>query len=79
MVMTGGRYSLLELADCARVSPTTIRFWVSRGYLPRSLGRGSTRYFTATHLERARRLRQLREDQRTLAEIAEYLDSTPDG
>lgn len=69
--------TLAELADAAQIPARTVRFYIARGLLsgPAKAGRGAE--YTAEHLERLQRIRELQAGGTTLAEIARALDGAP--
>lgn len=52
-------------------SQRTIRYYTNIGILPKANGRGPTAYYGQEHLEILRKIRQSRDEQRTLSEIRE--------
>lgn len=58
-----------ELARSAGVSVDTVRFYQSRGLLPGPRRAGRVALYSEAHLERLRRIRVLRQDGFTLAQI----------
>jgi DNA-binding transcriptional MerR regulator len=66
----GREWSLTELAAEAGMPARTIRFYIARGLLdgPLHAGRGAT--YGSRHLERLRRISELRNQGLTLAEIS---------
>ncbi len=63
-----------ELAERSGVPARRIRYYVSRGLLPPPSGRGPTARYTSDHLERLRRIRELRAQRLGLEEIRERLE-----
>ena len=54
-------YKLEELAEAAKVSPRTVRYYVQRGLLPAPTFRGRDTAYDAEHLVRLRAIKQLQE------------------
>lgn len=69
--------TLAELADESGIPARTIRFYIARGLLkgPVKAGRGAV--YTAGHLRRLEKIKQLQADGRMLAEIARELSDSP--
>ncbi len=69
--------TLAELADESGIPARTIRFYIARGLLngPVKAGRGAV--YTAGHLARLEKIKQLQADGRMLAEIARELSDSP--
>jgi len=61
--------SLSELAGKAGIPARTVRFYISRGLLPRPVGAGRGARYEEMHLERLREILQLQREGLTLAEI----------
>jgi len=55
--------------------PTTIRYYISLGLLPRAHGRGPHAYYTDEHLNRLKAIRREREARCTLADFRERFAS----
>lgn len=72
------RYNIRELVRESDVPRRTIRYYVQRDLLPPPHGAGRGHYYTADHLERLRRIRQLQEQGRSLDEIALLLTRPDD-
>ena len=66
-------YAIGELADAAGLSRRAVRFYVQRGLLPPPEGRGRGARYTASHLQRLERIRELQEAGRSLQEIQAIL------
>ncbi len=73
-IVTGRRYSLDQIASEVEIPVTTIRNWIRRGYMKASYGSGRSRYFTTEHRDRLLHIKMMKEQQRTLADIADHLD-----
>lgn len=73
-------YRVEELATAADLRVDTIRFYQSRGLLPKPLRRGRQAIYLPEHLEVLRRIRRLGEQGFTLAQIDQILNrsSSPD-
>jgi DNA-binding transcriptional MerR regulator len=69
--------TLAELAEASGIPARTIRFYITRGLLdgPVKAGRGAV--YTAEHLARLERIKQLQAEGRMLAEIAHELSGVP--
>lgn len=67
-------YSLSELASLTRVTPRTIRYYISEGLLP-SPGAGPQARYTDEHLDRVRLIKHLQRNHLPLAEIRTQLKS----
>jgi len=69
--------TLAELSEESGIPARTIRFYIARGLLdgPVKSGRGAV--YTAEHLARLEKIRQLQAEGRMLAEIAHELSDGP--
>jgi DNA-binding transcriptional MerR regulator len=69
--------TLAELSEESGIPARTIRFYIARGLLdgPVKSGRGAV--YTADHLGRLEKIRQLQGEGRMLAEIAHDLSGSP--
>jgi len=69
--------TLAELSEESGIPARTIRFYIARGLLdgPVKAGRGAV--YTAEHLVRLEKIKQLQAEGRMLAEIAHYLNGGP--
>jgi DNA-binding transcriptional MerR regulator len=67
-----------ELARRARVSVDTVRFYQSRGLLPGPRRQGRVALYSDAHLERLGRIRSLRQEGFTLAQIQRLLAGSDD-
>jgi DNA-binding transcriptional MerR regulator len=67
-------YRVEALAAAAGVRVDTVRFYQTRGLLPKPKRRGRVAIYEAAHLERLRRIRELLEQGFTLAQIERVLD-----
>ena len=72
------RYRVDELAARCGMSIDTIRFYQSGGLLPPPQREGRIAWYTQEHLERLRRIRQLKTKGFTLASIRRLLDGELD-
>lgn len=72
------RYSLTELADLARVTPRTIRYYLAQGLLPATSQSGPRTTYDAGHLARLRLIRRLQGEHLPLAEIRHRLEDLGD-
>lgn len=72
------RYRVDELAARCGMSVDTIRFYQSGGLLPPPQREGRIAWYTQEHLERLRRVRQLKTKGFTLASIKRLLDGDLD-
>lgn len=72
------RYRVDELAARCGMSVDTIRFYQSGGLLPPPQREGRIAWYTQDHLERLRRIRQLKTKGFTLASIRRLLDGDLD-
>lgn len=72
------RYSLIELADLANVTPRTIRYYITQGLLrsPGSVGPGVK--YDDTDFARLRLIKRLQSEHQPLAEIRTQLDALGD-
>ncbi len=68
-------WSLAELAELAGVPARTIRFYISRGLLPRPAGGGRAAVYTPEHRERLDAIRKLQARGMMLHDIARELGS----
>lgn len=66
--------SIAELADAAGLSRRAIRFYVQQGLLPPPLGAGRGSHYDASHLERLRRIGELRAAGHSLDAIRRILE-----
>jgi hypothetical protein len=67
-------YRVEDLASAAGVRVDTVRFYQTRGLLPRPRRRGRVAIYDDAHLERLRRVRELVDQGFTLAQIQRVLD-----
>jgi DNA-binding transcriptional MerR regulator len=69
--------SLAELSEESSIPARTIRFYIARGLLdgPRKAGRGAA--YTAEHLARLEKIKEMQAEGRMLAEIAHDLTGGP--
>ena len=72
-------YRVEELATAAGVRVDTVRFYQSRGLLPKPGRRGRAAIYDAEHLARLRRIRSLVEEGFSLAQIGRVLNEDPQG
>jgi len=72
-------YRVEALAAAAGVRVDTVRFYQSRGLLPKPGRRGRAAIYEAGHLQRLRRIRSLVEQGFSLAQIGRVLDGEPGG
>lgn len=72
------RFSLTELADLARVTPRTVRYYLAQGLLPAIGQSGPGSKYDPGHLARLRLIRRLQAEHLPLAEIRQRLDSLDD-
>jgi DNA-binding transcriptional MerR regulator len=72
-------YRLPELADAAGVTPRTVRYYIAQGLLPSPGRLGAGTRYGSDHLDRLHRIRRLRDQGLSLAEIRDRLEppSTP--
>jgi len=68
-----------ELAGKAGVSVDTVRFYQKQGLLPPPVREGRVAWYTAEHLSRMGRVKELRRRGFTLAVIRRFLDGELDG
>jgi DNA-binding transcriptional MerR regulator len=71
--------TLAELSEESSIPARTIRFYIARGLLdgPVKAGRGAV--YTAEHLARLEKIKELQAEGRMLAEIAHHLNGGPPG
>ena len=74
----GPRYRLWDLLNESGVSPATYNNWRRQGLLPPAVRQGRHSFYTGAHLTRLRRIVAVRDQNRTLADIRDYLDPEPD-
>ena len=69
--------TLAELSEESNIPARTIRFYIARGLLdgPAKAGRGAV--YTADHLARLGKIKQMQAEGRMLAEIAHDLSGSP--
>jgi DNA-binding transcriptional MerR regulator len=72
------RYTLTELANLSRLTPRTIRYYVSQGLLAAPGTPGPGAKYTDADLARLRLIRQLQREHQPLAEIRGYLAGLDD-
>jgi DNA-binding transcriptional MerR regulator len=72
------RYRVDELAGRCGVSVDTIRFYQTRGLLPRPEREGRIAWYSDEHLDRLHRIRDLKQKGFTLTSIRTLLDGRPD-
>ncbi len=72
------RYSLTELADLARVTPRTVRYYMAQGLVPSPGQSGPGAKYDDTHLGRLRVIRKLQREHLPLAEIRQRLAGLDD-
>jgi len=63
------RYTLMELAALAGVTPRTVRYYVAQGLLPAAPSAGPGAKYGDAHLARLRLIRRLQRDHQPLAAI----------
>ncbi|MFP5299154.1 MAG: MerR family transcriptional regulator [Actinomycetota bacterium] len=68
------RYRVDSLAARAGVSVDTVRFYQSKGLLPQPAREGRVAWYSDDHLDRLRRIRELKEKGFTLGSIRALLD-----
>ena len=73
-------YTGQELSDLTGVTIRTIRRWTQMGLIPRPHGPGTgvNRYYSTLHLERIEDIKRLRDDNRTLEDLADYFNPLED-
>ncbi|PIE23219.1 MAG: MerR family transcriptional regulator [Planctomycetota bacterium] len=71
--MNDDSYGIGELADAAGLSRRAVRFYVQRELLPPPDGRGRGARYTAEHLRRLQRIRELQDTGHSLEEIRAIL------
>jgi DNA-binding transcriptional MerR regulator len=69
--------SLAELSEESSTPARTIRFYIARGLLDGPLKAGRGAVYTAQHLARLEKIKELQAEGRMLAEIAHDLDGGP--
>lgn len=79
MALPSASFDLGELADRARVTPRTVRYYISQGLLASPEGRGPAARYDETHLSRLLLIRQLQRQHLPLAEIRRRLGELSDG
>src|SRR5260370_1024309 len=67
------RFGIAELSDLARVTPRTIRYYVTEGLLPPPEGAGPHRLYVVDHLLRLKAIKRLKEMYLPLTEIRQRL------
>ncbi len=72
------RYRVDALASQAGVSVDTVRFYQSKGLLPQPQRDGRVAWYSASHLERLQRIRELKDKGFTLGSIRALLDGDID-
>jgi DNA-binding transcriptional MerR regulator len=70
-------YRVEELAAASGVNVDTLRFYQARGLLPHPARRGRVALYGDAHLERLRRIRELRREGFSLAQIQRLLAQAP--
>src|SRR5256714_2054081 len=78
LVRTRPRMRVEELAGKAGVSVDTVRFYQKQGLLPPPVREGRVAWYTAEHLARMGRVKELRRRGFTLAVIRRFLDGELD-
>jgi DNA-binding transcriptional MerR regulator len=68
------RYGIRELVQASGVPRRTVRYYVQIGLLAPPAGAGRGHYYLPAHLERLVRIRDLRQQGRSLDEIRALLD-----
>ena len=68
------RYGIKDLVQLSGVNRRTIRYYVQMGLLPAPEGAGRGHYYLDRHLQRLVRIRDLRQQGRSLDEIRLLLD-----
>ena len=68
-------YRVEQLARSAGISVDTVRFYQSRGLLPGPRREGRVALYAESHLERLRRIRALRQEGFTLAQIHRLVEA----
>jgi DNA-binding transcriptional MerR regulator len=71
-------YDISELSMLSEVSERTIRFYTTRGLLPRPNGRGRRTSYSDDHLNRLILIRRLQEGHMPLGEIGEFIKELED-
>ena len=66
-------YRVEELASAANVRVDTVRFYQTRGLLPKPRREGRIALYSSSHLERLRRIRSLSDQGFSLAQIGRFL------
>jgi DNA-binding transcriptional MerR regulator len=70
-------YRVEDLARAAGIRVDTVRFYQAKGLLPAPRKRGRVAIYEEEHLERLRRIRELRGDGFSLAQIHRLLNEAP--
>lgn len=73
------KYSLDQLVLATGVPRDTIRWWIRNKWVDLPHGKGPKRYYTEVHRDRIIAIKELRRQQRTTGQIADYLDNQDDG
>jgi len=71
------RYSIGEIADAARVSRRTIRFYVQSEVIPPPVGLGRFSYYTDEHMDAIKRHRLNKIEDQACLRLAEMFHSEP--
>jgi DNA-binding transcriptional MerR regulator len=65
---------ILELSDRTKVSPRTIRYYISQGLLPAPEARGPGAHYGSEHVDRLRLIRRLQQEHLPLSEIRKRIE-----
>lgn len=77
--MTSEELLIHELAERAKTSVRTIRYYIKEGLLPQPSYQGKYSYYTPNYLDRLELIRRLKESYLPLREIREIMNSLNDG
>lgn len=72
MANTAPIYTIYDLSSHSGVNHWTIRDWITAGVVPKGIGKGIC--YTESHLRRVNMVRDWRESQITLEELAERIE-----
>jgi len=75
--MSGGKYSIKDLASLGGVSRRTVRYYVQRGLIPPPLGTGRGNHYTQEHLDLLLSVKDAQQVGKSLDQISREIKGEP--
>jgi DNA-binding transcriptional MerR regulator len=75
--VSGGKYSIKDLASLGGVSRRTVRYYVQRGLIPPPLGTGRGNHYTQEHLDLLLSVKDAQQVGKSLDQITQEIKGEP--